>query len=141
MRLVFVDDNVANDFFPFALTRPCCELRAGALLVRQRWEMATGEKTAGFVGAPHLTDFDEPGAASFLSGTIPPGSILVNSRCVVGLGALPGANAWSCDGQVAAVRLTRAVEASEILGTGYSDGSVMLWEHLRSKEPPRNPCG
>ena len=31
--------------------------------------------------------------------------------------------------------------ADEILGTGYSDGSVMLWEHLRSKEPPRNPFG
>jgi len=29
--------------------------------------------------------------------------------------------------------------SDEILGTGYSDGSVMLWEHLQSKEPPRNP--
>ena len=27
----------------------------------------------------------------------------------------------------------------EVLGTGYSDGSVMLWEHLRQTPPPRNP--
>jgi len=118
VSLVFVDDIVANDFHPFALTRPCCELRAGALLVRQRWEMATSDTTAGFIGAPHLTDFDETGAASFLSGTIPAGSILVNSRCVVGLAGLPPANAWSCDGQVAAVRLQNAVTASEVLDGG-----------------------
>ena len=30
--------------------------------------------------------------------------------------------------------------ADEILGTGYSDGSVMLWEHLQKKTGPRqNP--
>src|SRR5687767_15432264 len=86
MTLVFVDDAGAADFLPFALTRPCCELRAGALLVRQRWERATRESTTGFVGAPHLVHFDEPGAAPFVEGTIPAGSILVNARCAVSLG-------------------------------------------------------
>jgi UDP-N-acetylglucosamine diphosphorylase/glucosamine-1-phosphate N-acetyltransferase len=118
VSLVFVDDIVARDFEPFALTRPCCELRAGALLVRQRWEMATGEKTAGFVGEAHLADFDEPGAASFVSGTIPAGTILVNSRCAVGLGPLPRGDAWTCDGQVAAVQLREAIDASELLENG-----------------------
>jgi UDP-N-acetylglucosamine diphosphorylase/glucosamine-1-phosphate N-acetyltransferase len=118
VSLVFVDDIVAADFHPFALTRPCCELRAGALLVRQRWEMATGEKTAGFVGASHLADFDEPGAASSVSGSIPAGTILVNARCAVGLGHFPPGEAWTCDGQVAAVRLKTAVDSSEILQGG-----------------------
>lgn len=110
MTLVFVDDAVAADFQPFALTRPCCELRAGALLVRERWEKATGEATSGFVGAPHLTHFDEPGAASFLEGAIPAGSILVNARCAVSLGSMDlTAPAWSCAGRLAAVRLIETI--------------------------------
>jgi len=106
MSLVFFDDAAAREFHPFALTRPCCELRAGALLVRQRWEMASGEATAGFVGPQHLADFDEPGAASAITGLVPAGSIVVNSRCAVALGALPqDTDAWSCGGRLAAVRL------------------------------------
>jgi hypothetical protein len=123
MSLVFVDDAVASDFQPFALTRPCCELRAGALLVRQRWEMAAGETTSGFIGGPHLADFDEPGAASFLSGTIPAGSILVNSRCAVGLGGLPQGDAWRCDGQLAAVRLRNPVTVDDVV----QDGNLGAW--------------
>ena len=116
MTLVFVDDAVAADFHPFAMTRPCCELRAGALLVRQRWERATGESTSGFVAGPHLKDFDEPGAARFVEGSIPAGSVLVNSRCAIALGALhPDASAWSCGGRVAAVRLTEPVSAEAIV--------------------------
>jgi UDP-N-acetylglucosamine diphosphorylase / glucose-1-phosphate thymidylyltransferase / UDP-N-acetylgalactosamine diphosphorylase / glucosamine-1-phosphate N-acetyltransferase / galactosamine-1-phosphate N-acetyltransferase len=113
VSLVFLDDAVAADFQPFALTRPCCELRVGALLVRQRWEMATGMGTHGFIGAPHLTHFNEPGAASFLSDTIPAGSILVNARCAVALKALDAqAEAWSCEGRLAAVRLRSAMSVS-----------------------------
>ena len=114
MNLVFLDDAVAADFQPFALTRPCCELRVGALLVRQRWEMATGMSTRGFVGAPHLTHFSEPGAASFLGETIPAGSILVTSRCAVALQTLDTrADGWSCEGRVAAVRLRSPMNASD----------------------------
>jgi hypothetical protein len=35
-ELVFVDDATALRFDPFALTRPISELRAGALLIRER---------------------------------------------------------------------------------------------------------
>ena len=121
MTLVFVDDTAAGDFEPFALTRPCCELRAGALLVRQRWEMATGEPTRGFIGAPHLSDFDEPGAASVVNGQLAAGTILVNARCAVGLGPVPAdAAAWSCSGKLAAVRLGNATDVTEILRIGGS---------------------
>jgi UDP-N-acetylglucosamine diphosphorylase/glucosamine-1-phosphate N-acetyltransferase len=119
MTLVFVDDAVAADFLPFALTRPGCELRAGALVVRQRWERATGEATTGFVGAPHLTHFDEPGAASFVEGTIPAGSILVNARCAISLGTVdPTAPSWSCGGKLAAVRLIEATSVDTVLRNG-----------------------
>ena len=119
MTLVFFDDAVAADFQPFALTRPCCELRAGALLVRQRWERATGESTTGFVGAPHLTHFDEPGAASYVEGTIPAGAILVNSRCAVSLGTFdPGASSWTCGGRLAAVRLGQETSVETVLADG-----------------------
>jgi UDP-N-acetylglucosamine diphosphorylase / glucose-1-phosphate thymidylyltransferase / UDP-N-acetylgalactosamine diphosphorylase / glucosamine-1-phosphate N-acetyltransferase / galactosamine-1-phosphate N-acetyltransferase len=115
MKLVFVDDAIAKEFHPFALTRPSCELRAGALLVRQRWEMASGEATRGFLAAQHLGDFDEPGAASVVTGTIPEGSILVNSRCAVGLEPLGSGNAWTCGGKLAAIRLRDPVEAADIV--------------------------
>jgi UDP-N-acetylglucosamine diphosphorylase/glucosamine-1-phosphate N-acetyltransferase len=119
VSLVFVDDAAARDFQPFALTRPCSELRAGALLVRQRWEAATGETTRGFVGAPHLTDFDEPGAASFVSGSLQAGCLLVNARCAVALTALPSdASAFSCAGRLAAVRLRVATDVNNVLRDG-----------------------
>lgn len=115
MSLLFVDDSVANEFIPFSLTRPCSELRAGALLMRQRWETATGENTLGFIGAPHLTHFDEPGAASFFTGSVPAGSVVVNARCAVALTRLDAdATAWSCGGRIAAVRVRTAIDVDEI---------------------------
>ena len=114
MSLVFVDDAIAAGFQPFALTRPGCELRAGAELVRRRWEIATGEATAGFVGAPHLANFDEPGAARSMQGDIPAGSLLVNARCAVSLAAIPpGTDAVRCGGRLAAVRVKVATGADE----------------------------
>jgi UDP-N-acetylglucosamine diphosphorylase/glucosamine-1-phosphate N-acetyltransferase len=115
MTLVFVDDPVAADFHPFSLTRPCCELRAGALLVRQRWERATRETTTGFVAGPQLKHFDEPAAPGFVE-SIPARSILVNSRCAIALGSLDlDAPAWSCGGRIAAVRLNEATTSDAIL--------------------------
>jgi UDP-N-acetylglucosamine diphosphorylase / glucose-1-phosphate thymidylyltransferase / UDP-N-acetylgalactosamine diphosphorylase / glucosamine-1-phosphate N-acetyltransferase / galactosamine-1-phosphate N-acetyltransferase len=119
MSLAFLDDAVAREFHPFALTRPCCELRAGALLVRQRWEMASGDATDGFVGLPHLADFDEPGAASAIAGLLRAGSIVVNSRCAVSLAALPqDTDAWSCGGRLAAVRLKVDTDPEALLSSG-----------------------
>jgi len=105
MNLVFVDDARADRFAPFALTRPASELRAGAELIRRRWEMALGLPTTGFVAAAHLVDFDEPGAASPMDGELPAGSVLVNARCAVSLArARSDASVWICDGRLAAVR-------------------------------------
>jgi UDP-N-acetylglucosamine diphosphorylase/glucosamine-1-phosphate N-acetyltransferase len=111
MTLVFVDDARAADLAPFSLTRPACELRCGAELIRRRWERALGVATTGFVGAAHLADFDEPGAASMVAGVVPAGTILVNARCAVALSrAEPDSDAWQCDGRVAAVRLASPLD-------------------------------
>jgi len=116
--LVLLDDAVAYELAPFSLTRPASELRTGALLQRERWERATGARAIGFVGAPHLKDFDEPGAVNAATGTIKKGTIVANARCVVFLQkrALPSADVWTCDGKVAAVKLQSDVSVSDLAG-------------------------
>ena len=113
--LYLIDDAAARAFMPFSLTRPLAELRAGAMLIRHRWERAAGAAAAGLVVAPHLADFEEPGAPAIARGELPAGAVLANARCLVALEALPDADVWECGGRVAAVRITRpvAVEALE----------------------------
>lgn len=133
MTLLFLhDDATARAFEPFALTRPCGELRAGALLVRERWARALDVPVAGFVAGEHLVDFDEPDAPSFAPAVLTAGSIVANARCVVAIaaaaaGAASGAATWTCDGRLAAVRLGRDVPVSLL-----ADGTHPL------EELPRN---
>ena len=114
--IVLYDDDRARKFEPFALTRPAGELRAGALLVRERWTRALGLTTAGFVGAPHLASFEEAGAPSAVDG-IARGAIVANSRFAPALAAAsPEAARWIADGRVAAVRIARDVMPKELRG-------------------------
>lgn len=118
MALYLYDDERARAFAPFALTRPVSELRAGAVLIRHRWESAAGEKASGSIVPAHLHDFEELDAPSAARGELPLGSIVANSRCVVSLGAIPrDVETWICGGRVAAVRLARAVRVRD-LGEG-----------------------
>lgn len=116
-ELFLYDDPVAHGLEPFALTRPTCELRAGALLLRERWERALGMRTAGAIVAPHLVDYDEPWGVAVASGVLPAGSVIANSRCAVALSPIAPGDAWRCDDRVAAVVLARDVDAGE-LATG-----------------------
>src|ERR687894_415094 len=110
MPLHFYDDARARTFEPFALTRPTCELRAGAVLVRHRWESALGERGAGTLVAQHLEDFEELDAPPSMSADLQAGDVVVNSRCVLALGPiLRDVETWTCEGRVAAVRLARPV--------------------------------
>ena len=69
------DDARARSLEPFAMTRPVGELRAGALLVRERWSRALGTPVAGHVTSPLLAGFAESGAAPVLDDdVIPAGS-------------------------------------------------------------------
>lgn len=114
--IVLYDDDRARKFEPFALTRPAGELRAGALLVRERWARALGLTAAGFIGAPHLSSFDEEGAPSALDG-VARHAIVANSRFAPSLAAAaPGAARWLAGGRVAAVRVARDLMPEELRG-------------------------
>ena len=126
-KLYLYDDAKAREFEPFALTRPVSELRAGAEIIRARWERVAGITAHGFIGASQLINFEEAGAppATSLNDTIPPGSLIANSRCVVALDAALDDNSasFSCDGVLCAVRTARPIAASEL-----GDGTVQLEE-------------
>lgn len=113
--LVLYDDARARTFEPFALSRPISELRAGAILTRERWERVAGERCAGFVGASHLDDFDDPKAPHAI-GELPRGALVANSRFAPALdaGSLPPAARYLADGRCVAVRLDGAIAAGEL---------------------------
>ncbi len=116
------DDQKARRFEPFALTRPAGELRAGALLVRERWSFALGAPVAGHLTSAHLAGFDEPGAAPVLeTGVVPAGSWVVNARYLPALVRMAVEGTTLVDDGVVAVRLREAKELSE-----FRDGGVDL---------------
>lgn len=120
---VLFDDAVARRFEPFALTRPAGELRAGARLIRERWAQVLGAEAIGFIGAPHLADFDEPGAPPAARGVLPAGTLVVHARCAPALTAriAAGATMVMVDQRIAAVRL-----AAETPVTALADGTRSL---------------
>ncbi|MEO7712298.1 MAG: putative sugar nucleotidyl transferase [Gemmatimonadaceae bacterium] len=116
------DDARARRFEPFALTRPAGELRAGALLVRERWSMALGAPVAGHLTSAHLAGFDEPGAAAVLeTGVVPAGSWVVNARYLPALARIATNDTTLVDESVVAVRLREAVPVRR-----FSDGRMDL---------------
>ncbi|MDQ6887698.1 MAG: hypothetical protein M3068_10435 [Gemmatimonadota bacterium] len=117
--LYLYDDARARSFEPFALTRPLAELRAGTTLLRERWERALAARALGTVTAPHLADFEEPGAPPAVAEGVPAGAILANARCIVPLGWISGsADVWMCEGAVAAVRVAREARMADLDGGG-----------------------
>ena len=122
--LYFYDDVRARQFEPFALTRPGSELRAGASLIRKRWERATSLPSAGFISSPHLAQFEEGKAPPAVApkSEIPAGSIIVNTRCVIPLDlAVEPFDLLMCEGSACAVRLARSLPVSQ-----FADGSIDL---------------
>jgi UDP-N-acetylglucosamine diphosphorylase/glucosamine-1-phosphate N-acetyltransferase len=125
MPLVLYDDARARQFEPFALTRPAGELRAGAELIRKRWERAAGVTATGFVGAEHLASFEEFDAPPFATGTLIAGTLLVNARCAIALDARVGdAAVLQCNGRVAAVRLAAPLDAERLASGDFSLDSL-----------------
>ena len=121
-RIVLYDDAAARALEPFALTRPACEFRTGAVLLRERWAQHAYGEISGRVGAPHLASFDEPGAPRSASGVIDAGTVLANSRFAPVLEVpLDDADAWMADGKVAAVRLAAPVDVAAL-----ADGTLLL---------------
>lgn len=136
--LLFLYDDVrARAFEPFALTRPASELRAGAELIRARWERALGASATGAIIADHLHDFEELDAPPAATDSIPAGAIVANSRCVVPLEPQPtDAATWMCDGRVAAVRL-----ANDVPIDALEHGAVPLDALARAAGPTVHIAG
>jgi UDP-N-acetylglucosamine diphosphorylase / glucose-1-phosphate thymidylyltransferase / UDP-N-acetylgalactosamine diphosphorylase / glucosamine-1-phosphate N-acetyltransferase / galactosamine-1-phosphate N-acetyltransferase len=122
--LYFYDDARARHFEPFSLTRPGSELRAGASLLRSRWEQITGLKSAGFISSPHLSHFDEGDAPAAVpqGGEIPAGSVIVNTRCILPLDSkIDRVDLLMCEGAACAVKLARDLPVSQ-----FTDGNTDL---------------
>lgn len=119
--VILYDDAVARRFEPFATTRPVSELRAGALLVRERWAHVLGMPATGFLSAPHLhgfTEFDSPPASD---GELAAGTWLVNARALPMLDARPStASAILIGGRVAAARLAEPVPATQLASEAFA---------------------
>jgi UDP-N-acetylglucosamine diphosphorylase/glucosamine-1-phosphate N-acetyltransferase len=117
---VLVDDVRARGFEPFALTRPAGELRAGGLLIRERWARVLGMPCVGFVGAAHLDAFQEFDAPAAATGMLPRGTVLVNARCAPALTEpmlvepARAGTTWTCGGRVAAVVLSSPATAATL---------------------------
>lgn len=61
LTLYLLDPDPSPAWSPFAGIRPLCELRAGAHLVRERWETFVGTEATAVFSLPHLAGFPEPG--------------------------------------------------------------------------------
>ena len=123
--LYLYEDPRARQFEPFALTRPVCELIAGAQIIRERWERAFGVKATGFIGAQHLENFDEPGAPGYVGHdtVIPTGSVIANSRFVPAIAPkLDGGRpvSFHAGEELCAVRTTSEIRAGDLAAGSLS---------------------
>jgi UDP-N-acetylglucosamine diphosphorylase/glucosamine-1-phosphate N-acetyltransferase len=106
------------------------------MIIRERWELATGVRAAGFIGASHLAHFDEAEAPHAVptDAEIPAGAVIANSRFVAAIGTDlqtvgSGGEApigFHAGDQICAVTVDKALRASDL-----ADGS----RHLESLAP------
>ena len=145
--LYLLDPEPAPAWVPFAGIRPLSELRAGAHLVRERWETFVGAEASAVFALPHLAGFSEPGVPSVeprrpvagpavigsstfaprgLAGPLPDAPArLVHDGITVGW-AVPGGSTWT--GPVAHAQ---AVSVDGVLLRGVHDLVRALEQLLR----------
>jgi UDP-N-acetylglucosamine diphosphorylase/glucosamine-1-phosphate N-acetyltransferase len=87
--LYLLDPDPAPAWEPFAGVRPLCELRAGAHLVRERWETFVGVEASGVFALPHLAGFPEPGLPPVEPRRAVPGPAVVGSSTFAPRGLAP----------------------------------------------------
>jgi UDP-N-acetylglucosamine diphosphorylase/glucosamine-1-phosphate N-acetyltransferase len=152
LALYLLDPDPAPAWAPFAGVRPLCELRAGAHLVRERWETFVGAEAAGIFALPHLAGFPEtglppveprrpvPGPAVIGSSTFAPRGLaphlpstparLTHGGITVGW-AVPAGVSWS-----GALSQAQAVEVQGVLLRGVHDLLPALAHLLRDDLQP-----
>jgi len=87
--LYLLDPDPAPAWAPFAGARPLCELRAGAHLIRERWETFVGAETAAIFALPHLAGFPEAGVPTVVPRRPVPGPAVIGSSTFAPRGLAP----------------------------------------------------
>ena len=145
--LYLLDPEPGPAWVPFAGIRPIAELRAGAYLVRERWENFVGTEATAIFSLPHLAGFPEAGvppvearravngpaiigsstfAPRGLAGPLPEAAArLVHDGITVGW-AVPAGSSWS--GPVANAQ---ALTVDGLLLHGVHDLVTALLQLLR----------
>lgn len=130
MNLYVFDDRTADGWEPFALTRPCGDLRFGDRLLRQRLERFAGRSAAAMLSRSWLTQFHEPGSVPVLDRNSAPAAgdrLFLCSRFVPGDGvrweapATPGPALLLVADQVAGAWLPAGADSPD--GPWFSDPS------------------
>src|SRR5207247_2180445 len=103
--LYLLDPDPSPAWAPFAGARPIAELRAGAHLIRERWEAFAGTETTTIFALPHLAGFVEPGVPAVGARRPVAGPALIGSSTFVPRGLAPplppAAFRLSCSGVTA----------------------------------------
>ncbi len=122
--IVLYDDDRARLFEPFATTRPLGEMRAGAMLVRERWAHALHDVVTGFVSSDAQRTFTEFDAPPFVAAgaSLAAGTIVANTRALPFIAArMPrDVNAWTIGGRIAAVRLAETLDIATLVDGSYA---------------------
>src|SRR5207247_1203088 len=87
--LYLLDPDPAPAWAPFVGARPLCELRAGAHLIRERWETFVGAETAAIFALPHLAGFAEAGVPLVAARRPVPGPAVIGSSTFAPRGLAP----------------------------------------------------
>ena len=87
--LYLLDPDPAPVWSPFAGARPLCELRAGAHLIRERWETFIGAEAAGIFALPHLAGFVEAGVPPVVARRPVTGPAVIGSSTFAPCGLAP----------------------------------------------------
>src|SRR6266704_3249376 len=100
--LYLLDPEPAPGWAPFAGIRPLCELRAGAALVRERWEAFVGVEATEIFALPHLAGFAEAGVPTVGARHPVTGPAIIGSSTFAPRGLAPalppGAFRLTCGG-------------------------------------------
>jgi UDP-N-acetylglucosamine diphosphorylase/glucosamine-1-phosphate N-acetyltransferase len=89
LALYLLDPDPAPVWAPFAGVRPLSELRAGAHLIRERWETFVGAEASAIFALPHLAGFAEPGMPPVMPRRAVTGPAVIGSSTFAPLGVAP----------------------------------------------------
>ena len=84
MNYILFDDNNRHQLYPFTLSRPVCEIRAGILTIKQKWEKYLGQHCACHTETylsskyPALSQEHSQEACFYINASVFPNADLIN---------------------------------------------------------------